>query len=147
MPAWVWCDVRSRFPPKHHAMVCEKVAKMTQMRHDNLTNALCLADDRLCLLLPIGGGASLPGPGREDIAAVLPWLELAAVGVVVAHVSGNSCAAQAAKEAGWTAARAERTKRARFRKDVPDHAAFRFVPLAVETCGDLGREAVQLVML
>ena len=33
----------------------------------------------------------------------------------------------------------------RFRKDVPDHAAFRFVPLAVETCGYIGKEAVKSV--
>ena len=30
----------------------------------------------------------------------------------------------------------------RFRKDVPDHAAFRFVPFGVETCGYMGKEAV-----
>ena len=40
---------------------------------------------------------------------------------------------------------AERTKRTRFRKDVPDHAAFRFVPFAVETCGYMGKEAVKFV--
>ena len=44
-----------------------------------------------------------------------------------------------------TAARAEQTKRTRFRKDVPDHAAFRFVPFAVETCGYIGKEAVRFV--
>ena len=31
----------------------------------------------------------------------------------------------------------------RFRKDVSDHAAFRFVPFAVETCGYMGKEAVK----
>ena len=65
--------------------------------------------------------------------------------VVVTHASANSYAAQAAKTAGWTAARAERTKRTRFRNDVPDHAAFRFVPFAVETCGYMGKEAVKFV--
>ena len=39
--------------------------------------------------------------------AVLPRLELAAVDVVVAHASAKMYAAQAAKTAGWTAARAE----------------------------------------
>ena len=81
---------------------------------------------------------------RGDIVAVLPRLELAAVDVVVAHASAKSYATQAAKTAGWTAARAERTKRTRFRKDA-DHAAFRFVPLAVETCGYMGKEAVKFV--
>ena len=82
-----------------------------------------------------------------DIVAVLPWLELAAVDVVVAHASAaaKSYAAQAAKTTGWTAARAEQTKRARFRKDVPDNAAFRFVLFAVETCGYMGKVAVKLV--
>ena len=82
---------------------------------------------------------------RGDIVAVLPRLELAAVGVVVAHASAKSCDAQAAKTAGWTAARAEQPKRTRFRKDVPDHAAFLFVPFAVETCGYMGKEAVKFV--
>ena len=35
--------------------------------------------------------------------------------------------------------------RTRFRKDVPDHAAFRFVPFAVETSGHMGKEAVKFV--
>ena len=82
---------------------------------------------------------------RGDIVAVLPRLELAAVDGVVAHGSAKLYAAQAAKTAGWTAARAEENKRARFRKDVPDHAAFHFLPFAVETCGYMGKQAVKLV--
>ena len=50
--------------------------------------------------------------------AVLPRLVLAAVHVMVAHASEQSYAAQAAKIAGWTAARAEQTKWTRFRIDV-----------------------------
>ena len=60
---------------------------------------------------------------RSDTVAVLPRLELAAVGVAVTHASAKPYAAQVSKEAGRTAARAERTKRTLFRKDVPDHAA------------------------
>ena len=52
--------------------------------------------------------------------AVLPRLELAAGDVVVTHAAAKSSAAQAAKEAWWPAATAERTKLTRFRKDVPD---------------------------
>ena len=78
-----------------------------------------------------------------DIVALLPRLELAAVDVVVAHASTKSYATQAAKTAGWTAARAEQTKRTKFRKDVPDHAAFRFVPFAIQTCGYM--DAVKFV--
>ena len=77
--------------------------------------------------------------------AVLPRLELAAVDVVVAHASAKSYAAEAAKTAGWTAARAEQTKRTLFSNYVPDHAAFRFVPFAVETCRYMGKETVKFM--
>ena len=127
-------------------MVCEKVAKMTQMRHDNLANALRLvvsacscqssAEPRYRALAGKKGICMAECQRRGDTVAVLPRLELAAVDAVVAHAyaSAKPYAAQAAKTAGWTAARAERTKRTRLRKDVPD-AAFRFVPFAFETCG------------
>ena len=82
---------------------------------------------------------------RGDVVAVLPKLELAAVDAVVARAFPKSYAAQAAKTAGCTTARAEHTKRTRFRKDVPDHAEFRFVPFAVETCGYMGKEVVKFV--
>ena len=82
---------------------------------------------------------------QGDIVAVLLRFELGPVDVVVAHASAKSYAAEAAKTTGWTAARAELTKRTRFRKDVPDHAAFRFVPLAVETCGYMVKDAVKFV--
>ena len=129
------------------------VAKMTQMRHDNLANALRLvvsacrcqsaAEPRYRAL--VGKKGMVECQRRGDIVAVLPRLELAAVDVVVAHASAKSYAAEAAKASGWTAARAERSKRTWFRKDVPDHAAFRFVPFAVETCGYMGKEAVKFV--
>ena len=82
---------------------------------------------------------------RGDIVAVLQRLDVAAVDVVVAHASAKSYAAQAVKTAEWTVARAERTKRTWFRKDVPDHAAFRFAQSAVETFGYMGKEAVKFV--
>ena len=138
-----------------HAMVCEKVAKMTQMRHDNLANALRLVVSACsCQSATEPRHRALAGKKgmvecqrRGDIVAVLPRLELAAVDVVVAQACAKSFAAEAAKTSGWTAARAERTKQTRFRKDVPDHAAFRFVPFAVETCGYMGKEAVNLVII
>ena len=79
------------------------------------------------------------------VAAVLLWPELAAVDGVVTHAPANSCADQAAKNAGWTAAMAgaELTKRTRFRKDVADDAALRFVAFAVETY--MGNKAVRFV--
>ena len=134
-----------------HLMVCEKVAKMTEMRHDNVANALRLvvsacscqsaAQPRYRALA--GKKGMVECQRRCDILAVLPWLELAAVDDVVAHAPANSNAAQAANEAGWTAARAVWTKRTRFRNDVPDHAACRFMPFAVEMCGYMGKEAVR----
>ena len=136
-----------------HAMLCKKVAKMTQMCHDNLANALRLVvstctcqsvtEPRYRALASKKGMVECQR--RGDIAAVLSRLELAAVDVVDAHASANSNAAEATKTAGWTAARGEQTKRTRFSKDVPDHAAFRFVPISVETCGYMGKEAVKFV--
>ena len=79
---------------------------------------------------------------RGDIVAALPRLDIAAVDVVVAHASAKPLAA---KTAGWTAAGAEQAKRTRFRKDVPEHAAFRFVLFAVETCVYMFKEAVKFV--
>ena len=46
-----------------HAMVCEKVAKMTQMRHDNLANALRLVASACSCQW---AAASLQGPGRQE---------------------------------------------------------------------------------
>ena len=82
---------------------------------------------------------------RGDIVAVPPRLEIAAVDFLVVHASAKLYLAQATKTAGWTAARAERTKRTRFRKDVPDHAAFMFVPYAAEACGYMGKQAFKFV--
>ena len=136
-------------------MVCENVSKIHKMLHDNLANALRLvvsasscqsvAEARYRALAGKKGMAECQR--RGEIVADLLRLELTAVDVVVAHVSAKSNAAEAAKTLGWTAARAERTKRTRFRKDVPDHAAFRFVPFAVETSGHMGKEAVKFVNL
>ena len=94
-----------------------------------------------------------------DIVVVLPRFELAAVAYADAHASAKSYT-QAAKKSGRAAARAERTKRTQFRKDVPDHhdAAFWVVPLtlkrhsgaaqvtsALETCGYIGKGAMWFV--
>ena len=88
---------------------------------------------------------SVECPHQGDIVAVLPRNELAAVDVVLMHASVKSHAAQAAKEFGWTAVRAERTERTLFRKDVPDHASFRFVPFVEKTCRYRANVAVRFV--
>ena len=84
-----------------HAMVCEEVATMTQMRHDNLANALRLvvsacscqsaAEPRYRALA--GKKVMVECQRRGDIVAVLPRVELAAVDVVVAHASAKTYAA------------------------------------------------------
>ena len=86
-----------------HAMVCKKAAKMTQMHHDNLTNALRLVvsacscqsavEPRYQALAGKNGIAECQRWG--NIVAMLPLLELAAVDVVDAHASAKSYAAQA----------------------------------------------------
>ena len=134
-------------------MVCEKVTKMTQMHDDNQANALRLVVSACsCQSAAAPRYRALAGKKgmvecqrRGNIVPILPRLEVAAVDVEVMHASAKLYAAQAAKTAGCTAARAEQTKRTRFRKDVPDHAAFRFVPFAVETCRYMGKEAVKFV--
>ena len=126
---------------------------MTQMRHEKLPNALRLvvsacscqsAAEALYRALVCKKGL-VECQRRGDIVAVLPRLALVAVDFVVAHASAKSYAAEAAKTAGRTAARAERTKRTRFRNYVLEHAAFRFVPFAVEKCGNMGEEALKFV--
>ena len=95
-------------------MVCDKVVKMTQMRHDNLANALRLVVSACSCQLAVephyralaGKNGMVECQRRGDIVAVLPWLELAAVDVIVAHAPAKSYAAQDAKVVGWTAARA-----------------------------------------
>ena len=136
-----------------HAMVRDKVAKMTQMRHNNLANALRLVFSACsCQSAAEPPDRALAGKKgmvdcqrQGDIVAVLPRLALAAVDVLVVHASAKSYAAQAAKTSGWTAAKAERTKRTQTRNDVSDNAALSFVPFAVETCGYEGKEAVKFV--
>ena len=81
-----------------HAMVCEKVAKMTQMRHDNLANAsrlvLSACSCQSAAELRYRALACKKGivecQRRGDIVAVLPRPELAAVDVVVAHAPAKS---------------------------------------------------------
>ena len=111
----------------------------TQVNSDSHFHA---KDLTFCLIIALTAIVNIwglkTGSCRGDIVAVLPRLELAAVDVVVAHAFAKSYAAEAAKTSGWTAARAERTKRTRFRKYVSDYVAFRFVPFAVEACGYIG---------
>ena len=88
-----------------HAMVCEKVAKMSQMRHAILANALHLvvsacgcqsaAEPRYRTLA--GKKRMVECQRRGDIVAVLRP-KLAAVDIAVSHTTVMSDAAQAARE-------------------------------------------------
>ena len=60
-------------------------------------------------------------------------------------LSNRLWANHASKNAGRTVAWAEQNKRTRFRKDVPDHAAFLIVLFAIETCGYMGKMGVKFV--
>ena len=76
-------------------MACEKVAKMTQMRHENPAKALRLvvsacscksaAEPRYRAL----GKRMVECQRRVEIVAVLPRVELAAVAVVVAFAAAS----------------------------------------------------------
>ena len=83
------------------------------------------------------------GRGRwGDIVGVLP--RPVEVGVVVGHAAARPYAAQAAKQAGWTSLRAEQTQQKRSTSGVSHHAAIKFLPYAVETCGYRGMHAARL---
>jgi len=121
-------------------MVCEKVAKMTQMRHDNLANALRLVvsaatnrwrSSRYRVLASNNGIAECQG--RGDIAAVLPQLQHLAVDVSWRMRLRSRTLLRLPRKPGGP--RRGLNGPSGHCDDVPDHAAFRFVPLAVETCG------------
>ena len=122
---------------------------MTQMRHDAVADALrqvvsvCSCESAAELCYGALDGHQPEGmvecQRRGSIVTVLPRLELGAMDVVVEHASAKSYAAQAAKEAGGTAARAEQTKRTRFRKDVPDHITLH--ACCVPVCAGCGGHA------
>ena len=71
----------------------------------------------------------------------LPRLNLETVGLTVMHASSKPHVPEAAKQAGWTTGpgRAEQAKWLQFRKDLPDHDEFRFVPFAFATPGYVAR--------
>ena len=75
----------------------------------------------------------------------MPRLRMVAVDVVVSHAPAASYHARAARETGFVAGLMERRKRAKFAKDVPSHAELHFVPFAVESCGYMGKAALEFV--
>ena len=93
-----------------HALVCENVAKVSQMRHDILANAsrqvvstcTCQSAAEPSYQALAGMKGMVECQRRGDIEAVLPRLRLAAVDVVVAHASAKLYAAEAAMTSWWT---------------------------------------------
>ena len=82
-----------------------------------MLNSLLTSTQRflaVCITYTLGSAWSLSSDAkcrrRDSIVAVLPRLDHAAMNSVAACVSANLYAAQAAKDAGWIAARAERTQ-------------------------------------
>ena len=82
---------------------------------------------------------------RNDVVVVPLRLELAAVDAVDTHASAKLHASHVAKQARWTAVRAEMTARTCIWLSAPDHAALRDGPFAVEMCGYMEKEAQRLV--
>ena len=125
-------------------MVCEKVAKMTLMRHNNLATAFSAAEYRYRALAGKKGMVEYQRWG--NIVAVLPRLELAAVDVMVAHARlqrRTLLRLPIQLSTLWQVLNGP-SGRASGRV-FSDHAAFRFVPFAVEMCGYMGKEAVKFV--
>ena len=77
-------------PEADRAIVCETVAKMTQMRHDNLASA-SIVTGRLCLRLPIGGGDSVSGFGRQEGYGRMPAPGRHRGGAAAARAYGSRC--------------------------------------------------------
>lgn len=87
---------------------------------------------RICSTRGLALGVGVENNRRGDMAVVMPRLEEAAVDVVFTHAPAASDVVTAPRVVGVTAERAETRMLDCFREGVPDHAAFWFVPFAVE---------------
>jgi hypothetical protein len=136
----------------HHFMTCTTLSGGAQLRHH-------LINDNWCLISHRAGVASskepvlrhLPGAqsaananrpdSRGDLLLVLPsGLTVADVSVV--HPAAPSYVT-AAQTAGGAAAVREQAKRARY--ETADPNGYKFVPLAVETYGRMGKAGMELL--
>lgn len=133
-----------------HAMLCLRVQKMTQMRHDIVAAAVRRVVCR-------AGCASSMEPSyrhlrgaqqqqaasqrRGDVLVVMPSGKISVVDVVVVHPSQQQYLAGAAARAGHAAVGAERGKVNSFRQLGQDAGQYDFVPFALESYGRLGSPA------
>ena len=92
-----------------------------------------------------GGSAVVENKRRGDVVVCMPLLRKAVVDVVVTHAPNASYASRSCKNTGCIATEMEGTKLRKFKSDVPDHVQFDFVPFAVESCGYMGKAALQFV--
>lgn len=132
-------------------MVCKKVAKMTQMRHDLVASAVRRVVSRASCassLEPsyrhIGRTAqerNAAGSRRGDIMVVHPTGKISIVDVVVVHPLQQRHVHGASRGAGVAAGRAENDKVREFRQMGADAGQYDFVPFGVESYGRLGASA------
>lgn len=135
------------------AMSSKKVAKQTQLRHNDYAEGVRLvAKFASCdsAMEPeykriAGGSGVVENKRRGDVVVCMPLLRKAAVDVVVTHAPNASYANRSCRLTGCIAEDMEKAKRLKFRTDVPDHVQFDFVPFAVESCGYMGKAALQFV--
>ena len=126
---------------------------MAQMRHDNQANAIHQVVSAYsyksaawpCYLALAGSKADFEWKCQGYILAVLPQLVLAAVDVVVAYAFARSYAPWGSKKVGQRRGLNTQCGHPSAVQDVLDHAAFRFVPFQVDTCGYIGKDAVRFM--
>ena len=132
-----------------HAMVCTHVAGDRTLRHDTyysswrrvLRNAGCStsAEQPYAGLVGDARAAARAGLHRADITAIVN-MEVYAFDAVVTHPAAATHLAAASKTRGAAARTAARRKRRQFQETNPG-AGIKFVPLSVETFGQLDVEA------
>ena len=139
-----------------HAMSCKSVAKMTQMRHDDMASVVrrvtCRAgcpssmEPHLRHMRARGQMCGNEGMHRGDILVVLPDGGISIVDVVVTHPANRSAVGSACSRTGAAAKAAEDGKKREYRR-YADAGQYSFVPFAVESFGRLGASAQRFLKM
>ena len=143
------CGAASSHAPDH-AMACKYNAGAKMMRHNTLTpvwrRIAQYAGCTTSLEPPYNHLATTPadrdatGQRRGDILAIMPDSRIVVLDYVVTHPAATSYVAEASRETGSAARKAERRKQRNF-EAFSDGSAFEFVPLAMESYGRMGLAA------
>ena len=137
-----------------HAHVCNATKGLRTSRHDQQVNAwrrvLQRAGCSSCReptyrTVAARAAANAAGLRRGDIFATMPDGRLLALDVVVVHPWASSYAAGASRTNGKAARVAAARKRTEFATIGEGAGGFDFVPIAVETGGRLGVDALRLL--